>query len=280
VGHPYAPHAGSPWRRGGAGAGGGAAGGRAGPRCWAARCRCLQTHGGSPARPVAPRPPPRPAPAVCAPGYCGSLQTDDPTEWGCAPASAGTYGFGLGLRAGCLSCTTTDFRSYADKPGAAKCAACAGSLAANPAGTGCGNLVTTKSSLMIDPGSCTPATIASVKDAYTAFLKSRPGVVPESVVVDVTCTQLVGARRGVARRGARAGACDGPCVPLRHALPHLPLWPGPAPDAADALTARPRRPVRRTPPRSPASACSSAPQARSSPSRRAGRGPRTPAPTR
>jgi hypothetical protein len=195
-------------------------------------------------------------PPVCGKGFGGSLQTDDPTPTGCTACLTGQYGSGLGLRTTCASCSTAGFKAYSDKPGAAACSTCTGGLAANKAGTGCGepsarpqappldraaphwrhrkpcpplppalaaagNLVSTFASLKIATATCTPALINATADAYAAFLKTQPGVVPESVQVTVTCTQVVSCK-GAGRRGVSRwhGRVHRPCA--RTAAPLLP----------------------------------------------------------
>ena len=61
-----------------------------------------------------------------------------------------------------------------------------------------GNLVKTVTSLSMDPATCTPQLINDTRDAYAAFLNTQPDIVPETVEVTVTCTQVV--RSGVRRR--------------------------------------------------------------------------------
>ena len=77
---------------------------------------------------------------MCGKGYCGSLQTDDPTSTGCTSALPGEYGNGLGLRTDCPFCKAAGFQSYSDKQTSSSCKLCSG-LAANTGGTGCGELV-------------------------------------------------------------------------------------------------------------------------------------------
>jgi hypothetical protein len=76
--------------------------------------------------------------AVCADGYGGSLQTEDPTESGCRICGVGQFGAGLGLRTNCGKCSAAGLTAYSDKPGAAACSKCTNAQAANTAGTGCG----------------------------------------------------------------------------------------------------------------------------------------------
>jgi hypothetical protein len=72
-----------------------------------------------------------------------------------------------------------------------------------------GNAVRSYATITMALTQCTQAVTDAVRDAYTSFLKSQPGVVPDSVRVDVTCAEVVsGAGRGGGgpRRGGRGRA--------------------------------------------------------------------------
>jgi hypothetical protein len=54
-----------------------------------------------------------------------------------------------------------------------------------------GHAVQTYTTLFLNEPACTDKIISDTHDAYVAFLKTQPGIVPDSVVVTITCTDLV-----------------------------------------------------------------------------------------
>jgi hypothetical protein len=73
-----------------------------------------------------------------------------------------------------------------------------------PLGPPPGQSLVTHTTIFLSATTCTQKIITDTHDAYVAFLKAQPNIVPESVQVTVTCNDLVGQPAAV-RTHARAG---------------------------------------------------------------------------